>query len=345
MSTGRSVTCTCFRESVGALSDNVGMSRILVTGATGFVGSAVCRELRRRGRVLRMAVRGDAREMGDDVVTVGDIDGQTDWSRALDGIDRIVHLAARAHVMNDSAADALGAFTRVNVAGTEHLAQCAAQAGVKRLVYLSSIKVQGESTDHRLPFSDSSPTAPQDAYGRSKAEAETRLREIAQRTGLEVVVLRPPLVYGPGVKGNLRRLLRLVHRGVPLPLAGVDNARSLIGLDNLVDAILTVLDHPCAAGKTYLVSDGEDLSSETLIGLMANAMQRPARLWRFPPALLVGLGRLFGRGDEARRLVGSLQIDSTRIRDELSWRPPSSVQAGIGDMVRGYLDELKRAPQ
>lgn len=319
------------------------MSHILVTGANGFVGSAVCRELERRGRAVRMAVRRDARGIAN-VAGVGDIDGRTDWSRALEGIDRIVHLAARAHVIDDSAADALEEFRRINVAGTEHLAECAAQAGVKRLVYLSSVKVLGESTDEHPPFSDLSPPAPQDAYGRSKSEAEARLREIAQCTGLEVAVLRPPLVYGPGVKGNLRRLMRLVHRGVPLPLASVDNARSLIGLDNLVDAILTVLDHPCAAGKSYLVSDGEDLSSATLIGLIANAMQRPARLWRFPPALLVGLGRLFGRGDEVQRLVGSLRIDSTRIRHELGWYPRSSIQAGIGDMVRWYLDELKRAP-
>ena len=291
-----------------------------------------------------MAVRGDARKTGGDFVTVGDIDGQTDWSRALDGIERIVHLAARAHVIEDSAADTLGRFRRVNVAGTERLAECAVRAGVKRLVYLSSVKVHGESTDEHPPFSDLSPPAPQDAYGRSKAEAEAQLHVIEQRTGLEVAVLRPPLVYGAGVKGNLLRLMRLVYRGVPLPLASVANARSLISVDNLVDAILTVLDHPDAAGKTYLVSDGEDLSSATLIGLIANAMQRPARLWRFPPALLVGLGKLLGRGDEAQRLVGSLQIDSTRIRDELGWCPRSSVEAGIGDMVRRYLDDLKRVP-
>ena len=320
------------------------MSRVLVTGANGFVGSALCRELERRGRAARKAVRGDAGKMGDDIVTVGNIDGQTDWSRALDGIDGIVHLAARAHVMNDSGADTLGKFRRVNVAGTERLAECAVRAGVKRLVYLSSVKVHGESTDEHPPFSDLSPPAPQDAYGLSKAEAEVRLRELELHARLEVTVLRPPLVYGPGVKGNLRHLMSLVHRGVPLPLASVANARSLIGVDNLVDAILTVLDHPDAAGKTYLVSDGEDLSSPALIGLIANAMQRPARLWRFPPTLLVRLGKLFGRGDKVRRLVGSLQIDSTRIRDELGWRPRSSVEAGIGVMVRRYLDDLKGVP-
>ena len=277
-------------------------------------------------------------------VVVGDIGSDTDWSAALTGVDCVIHCAARAHVTNETEADALAAYRAVNVEGTRRLAEQAAAAGVRRLVFLSSVKVDGESTDGLPgPFRSGSPRgyAPrddgklQDPYGISKREAEDALWEISTKTGLEVVVIRPPLVYGPGAKGNLARLLKLVRSGVPLPLGAVQNKRSLIGLDNLVDLLIRCVDHPAAAGQTFLVSDGEDLSTPDLLRHMAAAMGRSARLFPVPVSLLRLAGSALGKRAEIDRLVGSLQIDSSHTRQVLGWAPPVSVQEGIRRMVVG----------
>jgi nucleoside-diphosphate-sugar epimerase len=273
---------------------------------------------------------------GLDVVTVGEVGVQTDWSAALAGVDCVIHCAARAHVMHETEADALAAYRPMNVSGTQRLAEQAATLGVRRLVYLSSIKVNGEQTAFGAPFLFSDAPAPEDPYGVSKWEAEQALLAVSVQTGLEVVVVRPPLVYGPRVKGNLLRLLRWVARGVPLPLGAAHNQRSLVGLSNLVDLLLRCAEHPAAAGQTFLASDGHDLSTPQLIRLMAESMNRPARLLPVPVALLQAGGSLLGKRGEIDRLVGSLQVDSGYTQAQLGWTPPVSVEDGVRQMGRWY---------
>lgn len=305
------------------LSHQSGVLTVLVTGATGFVGRALVPALAERGHAVRSAVRrAGSGLLGE--VAVGEIGPETDWSAALQGVDVVIHLAARVHVMQDTAADPLAAFRRVNTDGTERLARQAAEAGVRRLVLVSSIKVNGERAER--PFTELDPPRPEDPYGISKAEAEAVLRRVAEEAGLEAVVVRPPLVYGPGVGGNFARLLALVERGLPLPLGAVDNRRSLVGRCNLVDFLVRCAEHPAAAGETFLVSDGEDLSTAELIRRLARALDRPVRLWPVPPALLYAAGRVTGRTAVVERLCGSLQIDSRKGRERLGWAPPATVE-------------------
>jgi nucleoside-diphosphate-sugar epimerase len=314
---------------------------IAVTGATGFVGQAVVRELASLAFNVRAVVRtvsSGSKPPNSNITytAIGEINSHTDWSAALTGVDCVIHCAARAHVMNETQADALAAYRAVNVQGTHRLAEQAAAAGVKRLVFLSSVKVNGETTDGLpRPFGVSNDAKPEDPYGISKWEAEQALWEVSAKTGLEVVIVRPPLVYGPGVKGNLARLLKLVRSGVPVPLGAVRNKRSLIGLDNLVDLLICCVDHPVAAGQTFLVSDGQDLSTPDLLRHMAAAMGRSARLFPVPVSLLRAAASALGKQAEIDRLVGSLQIDSSHTRQVLGWVPPVSVQEGIRRMVLG----------
>jgi nucleoside-diphosphate-sugar epimerase len=312
--------------------------RVLVTGASGFVGRALCSALLARGYTVLAAVR-SATSMpsvaGLDTVVIGDVCAQTDWSQALEGVDCIIHCAARAHVMFETGKDALEAYRTVNVKGTQRLAVQAAALGVRRLVFLSSIKVNGERTTDSAPFLFSDEPAPEDPYGVSKWEAEQALWAVSEQTGLRVVVVRAPLVYGPGVKGNLLRLLRLVARGVPLPLAESNNQRSYLGLFNLVDLLLHCVEHS-AAGQTFLASDGQDLSTPQLIQLMAEGMNRPAILLPVPLTLLKAVGFVLGRGGEIDRLVGSLQVDSGYTQEQLGWIPPMSVKDGVREMARWY---------
>jgi len=315
------------------------MNRIAVTGALGFVGSALCSSVVAEGYAARAVVRfldSIATVAGLDVVAVGQIDERTDWSAALAGVDCVIHCAARAHVMFETEADALAAYRAVNVAGTRRLAEQAAGLGVRRLVYLSSIKVNGEQTALGAPFLFSDVPAPEDPYGVSKWEAEQALWAVSEKTGLEVVVVRPPLVYGPGVKGNLLRLLSWVARGVPLPLGLVNNQRSLVGLSNLVDLLLHCAEHRAAAGQTFLASDGQDLSTPQLIRLMAEGMNRTARLLPVPVPLLQAGGSLLGKRGEIDRLVGSLQVDSRYTQAQLGWTPPVSVEDGVREMGQWY---------
>lgn len=302
---------------------------LLVTGATGFVGRALCTEAAVRGHAVRRALRSMGSDGAMDDRAVGNIDAQTDWRTALQDIDAVIHLAARVHVMQETASDPLSAFREVNVSGTERLARQAAAAGVKRLVYVSSIKVNGESTAAGQAFRESDAPRPLDPYGISKWEAEQALHRIAAETGLEVVIVRPPLVYGPGVKGNFAQMLQVLRRGIPLPLASVHNRRSLLYLGNLVDALLLCATHPAAGGRIYLVSDGEAVSTPELLRRLGDAMGHPARLFPFPPALLKMAGKLVGFSAPLERLLGSLQVDSGRIRRELNWTPPYSLQQGL----------------
>jgi nucleoside-diphosphate-sugar epimerase len=303
---------------------------MLVTGANGFVGRALCAEAVACG----MAVRGITRASGDlpisvESFAVGGIDCNTDWRAALAGCEVVVHLAARVHVMADTAADPLEEFRRVNVQGTLNLARQAATAGVRRFVFVSSIKVNGEATQLRQPFTADDAPAPLDAYGVSKMEAEQGLREIARQTGMEVVIIRPPLVYGPVVKANFAAMMRWLKRGVPLPLGAIYNQRSLVALDNLVDLILTCLTHPAAANQTFLVSDGEDVSTTELLRRMGQAMGKPARLLPVPASWLKVAAGLVGKGDVAQRLCGSLQVDISKTRELLGWVPPVSLDEGL----------------
>lgn len=328
--------------------------KCLVTGATGLVGKALCAELFRRGHVVRAASRcAPAESDGFEQATVGSIDGVTDWSAALRDLDVVIHLAARVHIMNDGAADPLAECRKVNVAGTLNLARQAAAAGVKRFVFISSVKVNGEATPaphprplpggargkEREKFSADDVPAPQDPYGISKMEAEAGLRQIAAQTGMAVVIIRPPLVYGLGVKANFAAMMRWLARGVPLPLGAIHNQRSLVALDNLVDLIVTCLTHPAAANQTFLVSDGEDVSTTELLRRMGRAMGRPARLIPVPASWLKLAAALVGKRDVAQRLCGSLQVDIEKTRRLLDWTPPLSLDEGLRKAAKGYGHE------
>lgn len=305
--------------------------RYLVTGASGFVGHFLCGRLVELGIPVRGIFRSDPTDLmaGVEQSIIGGIDGQTNWVSALQGIDVVIHLAARVHVMSDDAADPLAEFRRINTVGTEHLARCAAASGVKRLVYVSSIKVNGEQTKEDHKFSEIDTPAPQDPYGISKWEAEQALHRIAHETGLEVVIVRPPLVYGPGVKGNFISLLAAIDRGIPLPLAGAGNARSLLYVGNLVDALIACATHPAAVGQTYLVSDGEAVSTAILVDKIAQSLERGSRAFYFPPGLLRAAAALLGRSAQVDRLFGSLQVSDGKIRRELSWSPPYTLEQGL----------------
>ena len=312
--------------------------KVLVTGATGFVGTALVSRLVDSGRFgVRAAVRRESGELLAVVeqVVAGNLTPNTDWQQVLVGVDAVVHLAARVHVMNDTAADPLSAFRQVNVAGTERLARIAATKGVKRFVYISSVKVNGEGCEK--PFTEHSIPAPEDPYGVSKWEAEQILHRVAEETGLEVVILRPPLVYGPGVKANFLSLFKIVDRGIPLPLAGINNQRSLIYLENLVDAIIKCIEHPNAANQTFLLSDGQDVSTPELIRMIASAMGKKPRLAPCPPVVLKFLGKLTGKSLEVKRLIGSLQIDNSKIKKVLNWQRPFTMEEGIAETVKWYL--------
>ena len=302
--------------------------RVSVTGATGFVGTALINRLIATRRFdVRGAVRRDAAALPARVerIVVGDLTPELDWQQVVTGADVVIHLAARVHVMRDAADDPLSEFRRANVASTLNLARQAAAAGVQRLVFLSTVKVNGENGI----YTEADPPAPQEAYGISKHEGEIGLRQIAAETGMAVVIIRSPLVYGPGVKANFHRLIRAVAHGIPLPLGAVDNLRSLVALDNLVDFIVTCVEHPAAGNHTFLVSDGEDLSTTCLIHRLARAMGRPARLIPVPAALLTAGAMLLGRRDVATRLLGSLQVDISKARQMLTWVPPISVDEGL----------------
>ncbi|MCX6403824.1 MAG: SDR family oxidoreductase [Actinobacteria bacterium] len=303
---------------------------ILTTGAAGFVGKAFCEQAVCRGLDVKGALR-TKRVIPSCIepFVVGEINGLTDWGCALRKVNVVVHLAARVHVTQDTEDDPLAAFRAVNVEGTLNLAHQAAAAGVKRFVFISSVKVNGDTTSPRKPFTEVDAPNPQDAYGQSKLEAEQGLHQLIADTGMEVVIIRPPLVYGLGVKANFAALLRAVQRGLPLPLGAVYNQRSFVALDNLVDFIFTCITHPRAANQTFLVSDGHDLSTTELLRCMAQVAGVHARLLPVPVWALQAGASLLGKGDAVQRLCGNLQVDMLKAHSLLGWVPPVSVKEGL----------------
>lgn len=310
--------------------------RVLVTGANGLVGKALCASLVHGGIPFRAAVRSPNSILtGFDNFITGTMDGLTDWQGALTDVTVVIHLAARVHVLKDTAENPLAEYRRVNVQGTLNLASKAVTAGVSRFVYLSTAKVNGESTHKGKPFSESDAPNPLDAYAVSKHEAEQGLRQIAAQTDMDVVIIRPPLVYGPGVKANFAALLRAVREGWPLPLGVIHNQRSLVALDNLVHFIMTCAIHPKAANQTFMVSDGQDISTTELVNGLAHAADVPTHLLPVPIWILQWVGRLLGKGDTIGRLCNNLQINSSKARDLLGWVPPVSVHEGLQRAVAG----------
>jgi nucleoside-diphosphate-sugar epimerase len=305
--------------------------RVLITGSNGFVGNALLLALPTRQHKSVVAVRAapDGRNAPSNAIAIGDIDAATNWSTALNGADAVVHLAARVHVVRDTSIDPLAEFRSVNTAGTLNLARQAATANVRRFIFLSTVGVNGNSTFHGRILTETSASLPHDPYSVSKHEAEVGLRAISKSTGMEIVIIRPTLVYGGKAPGNFGKLTRLVARGLPLPLAAINNRRSLVGIDNLVDFIVTCLTHPAAVNETFLVSDGEDLSTPDLIRRMARAMNQPAWLLPVPNAMLMAAATVIGKRDVAQRLCGSLQVDISKARALLGWSPPVSVDEGL----------------
>ncbi|OAN50378.1 NAD-dependent dehydratase [Paramagnetospirillum marisnigri] len=319
--------------------------KVLVTGANGFVGRPLCLRLAELDYKVAAAVRPDIPcPEGAERRKAARLGPEGDWISALLGMEAVVHLAARVHVMHDQSTDPLAEFRAANVAGTLRLAEQAVAAGLRHLVFLSSIKANGEET-FGTPFGPEA-AAPVDPYGISKLEAEQGLAQLARRTGLAITVLRPPLVYGPHVKGNFRSLIGLVDRGVPLPLGLVDNRRSLIGIGNLVDAIRAVLESPPAAGATrvFTLADGETISTAELVRRLAAALDRPARLLPVPPALLRLGGRLTGRSAAVQRLTASLEVSSAAIRDTIGWTAPDGLEYGLEATARWWRNRESQDP-
>ncbi|WMC11515.1 SDR family oxidoreductase [Oceanimonas pelagia] len=306
------------------------VDNVILTGATGFVGKALHQQLMNLpDYYVSAALRNNTSFINSHNFIVGDFNSNTNWTTALADQQVVIHAAARAHIMKDEVANPLTEYRKVNVEGTLNLARQATVAGVKRFIFISSIKVNGEQTPLGQPFTAEDLPAPEDAYGISKHEAEQGLQQLAAETGMEVVIIRPPLVYGPGVKGNFASMVKLVEKGLPLPLGAINNQRSLVALDNLVDLIITCIDHPAAANQVFLAGDGEDLSTTDLLRGVANAAGKPCRLLPVPSGLLQSGATLLGKKAMAQRLLGSLQVDISKARELLGWVPPLSVEQGL----------------
>lgn len=311
--------------------------RVLVTGSSGFVGHAVVDHLLESGRFDVVATaRSDVADLSCRFIQ-SDLCKSQDFGEILSGVDFVIHCAAFAQPVQSADDHLLGQYIRLNVDVPTELARQAATSGVKRFIFLSSVKVNGDSTQLGRFLSESVVPAPQDCYGRSKRDAEKELQKVAEASSLDVVVIRPPLIYGPGVKGNLLSLLKLAKSGLPLPLGAVKNLRSMIYLGNLVDLILKCIDSPAAANQVFLASDAHDISTSELLRLIRNEMGLPHRLVPVPPAILYMLGQLSGKRAVVDRLCGSLQVDCSKARQLLGWQPPYSVEHGVSEMVKDFM--------
>lgn len=315
------------------------MAKVLLTGATGFVGSTLLARLKKQPEIqVTVTTRRDVLDTDINTVVVGDIDSDTDFSVALRNADTVIHCAARAHIMSDKVPEPLAEYRRVNVAGTLNLARQAARYGVKRFIFISSIKVNGESTTSNPKFNVFDIPAPRDAYGKSKAEAEQALLQLSRETNMEVVIIRPTLVYGPAVKANFSSLFSVVSRGIPLPFACIrNNKRSLVSVTNLVDLIVTCIDHPKAANQIFLVSDDHDVSTSEMVHEMAAALGKST--WQIPvPVWCYALvGKIFNKSDIVDRLTGSLQVDITHTKETLGWTPKETLQEGFKKTAVAFL--------
>ena len=314
---------------------------VLVTGANGFVGTALVPKLVGCGFEVRRLVRDKNYKDNLKIKSfcIDDLDDVVDLTEPLKDVDVVIHLAARVHVMTDKHIDPLAEYRRVNVESTLNLARQAATLGVKRFVFVSSIKVNGELTRKDMLFKADDNPNPQDPYGVSKLEAEAGLMRLAKETGMEVVIIRPPLVYGPGVKANFLSMIKVLDRGIPLPFGNVNNKRSLVFVDNLVDLLATVIDHPKAAGQVFLVSDDYDVSTTTLLKSMSSALGKKAKLIPVPLFILKAIFYLFTKRGLSQRLLGSLGLDISKTKELLNWNPPVSFEEGISRTAKSFLNK------
>lgn len=314
------------------------MLSTLVTGANGFIGKSLCAELSKQKFAVRVATRTECIEINDlERVAIGLIDANTDWSASLQDIDVVIHLAARVHVMEEKVDDPLTEFRKINVEGTLNLARQAANLGVKRLVFISSIKVNGECTALNKPFYADDQAQPEDAYGLSKFEAEEGLKLLAKKTGMDVIIIRPPLVYGEGVNANFANMMAVVMSGLPLPLGAIHNRRSYVYVENLVSLIVCCIDHPATANQTFLVSDGHDFSTTDLLRSCATALGVKSRLLPLPQKLVEFCAALLGKRILAQRLCGNLQIDMSKTCALLDWQPPFTVEEGLQATAQTFI--------
>ena len=315
--------------------------KVLITGASGFIGQSLVPALRDKCFNVVQVTRQMSHSNSPDIYSIPNFTKQGVWVFPLQGCDVVVHLAARVHVMRDISENPLKAYLSVNLQDTVNLAEAAAKADVKRFVFVSSIKVSGEYTEQQ-PFTENDLPNPQDPYAVSKYKAEKALRQIEKETGMQVVILRPPLIYGAGVKANFAALLKLVDKKLPLPLANINNKRSFIYVNNFVDAIITCVTHPHAAGQTYLVSDGEDVSMPQLIKKIAVALNKPNYLFSFPISFMRFFAKFVGKSASVDRLTESLIIDSSKIRQELGWKPPFTMAEGLKVTADWYRESQKK---
>ncbi len=311
---------------------------VLITGASGFVGKRLVDECKKRSIDLRFVTRSCDYQSDSNAVCIPEIDGETDWSLAFSDVKTVIHLAARAHIMSETIHDPLDEYRKINTDGTLNLAKQAALSGVKRFIFISSIKVNGETTTGAQPFNESSSENPEGPYGISKYEAERGLRKISEETGMEFIIIRPPLVYGPGVKANFLNLIKLADSFFPLPFSLINNRRSILYVDNLVDFIIMCIDHPEAKNEIFIVSDDFDISLSYLLKVIRVALDKPAHLFPLPSMFFWCIGRIIGKVSTVDRLIGDLQVDSYRARCVLSWQPPFTLQQGIKATIAAYLE-------
>lgn len=320
------------------------MSHVLVTGATGFVGRALCKELVIKGWDVRASVRSrnnfESLPGEVEITETGSIGHDTDWSKALANVETVIHLAGRVHVMEDLSSGPLSEYCIVNTAGTEKLARSAASSGIRRFIFMSTIKVNGEGG--ASPYTENSIPDPSDPYGISKWEAEKLLNTVSDETGMDMIIIRAPMVYGPEVGANFFRLLKAVDKGTPLPVTGIKNKRSMIYIGNLVDLIMESLTHYGTGLKTYLASDGEDISTPELIRQMAKMLGKPARLFYVPLFILRFGSMITGNSQALDRLAGSLTVDLSKVRKELGWKPPFTLEQGLKETAEWYKNRILR---